>query len=107
LEEIKVAMTYEDSQAQEKARGVVPKEKLEEQARIKLSAGQEGGAAASSPAVFRDILLLEVMEWFSTDFFSWVDTLPCGQCGKPTTGEDARLAATPEELADGATRVEG
>lgn len=52
-----------------------------------------------------DCLVLELLRWFKCDFFSWVDSLPCSQCGGPTKHGPA-LGPTAEELRWGAQRVE-
>jgi len=105
--EIKLALAYEKPEAQEEARKVVPLEDLKEKARVKLSAsGSNEGAAANSSALFKDFLLLEVLEWFKADFFSWVDAPKCQICGGATEAAGDKLAPTPEEMANGALRIE-
>merc|ERR1719427_2214574 len=59
-----------------------------------------------SEDVYRDILLLELKEWFKTDFFSWVDSPPCPTCGAATKSS-GMCVATSQEQQDGAGRVEG
>lgn len=69
---------YEDPVLQTLAVSVIPLEKLETEAR------QAIGPSASA-AVFKDELLLKLLQWFKTDFFSWIDTPPCPTCGAKST----------------------
>ena len=61
--------SFEDRDAQAAALAVIPREKLERQARKTFEA-----AKAKDPSLkeelYRDLLLLEFKEWFKTDFFS-------------------------------------
>ena len=94
-------MSYEDPEAQASARAAVPISKLEASAREK-SARVEN----SSEAVYRDFLLSELVNWFKTEFFSWFDAPYCvARCNK-AMDNNGLGSATPEELADGASRVE-
>ncbi|XP_056154406.1 peptide-N(4)-(N-acetyl-beta-glucosaminyl)asparagine amidase isoform X2 [Lampris incognitus] len=52
-----------------------------------------------------DLLVLELLNWFKKDFFSWVDCLPCSHCGGPTQTSGA-LSPTADDLRWGAQRVE-
>ena len=83
---------------------MIPRDKLEKQARKIFDA-----AKAKDPSLkeelYRDLLLLELKEWFKTDFFSWVDSPPCPSCGGPTQTCGMGVA-TAQERADGAGRVE-
>ncbi|GMT21017.1 hypothetical protein PFISCL1PPCAC_29005 [Pristionchus fissidentatus] len=51
---------------------------------------------------------VELLKWFKSDFFRWVDAPDCPQCKKNTKGENQQPAGapTPEEQAHGAGRVE-
>ena len=83
---------------------MIPRDKLEKQARKIFDA-----AKAKDPSLkeelYRDLLLLELKEWFKTDFFSWVDSPPCPSCGGPTQSCGMGVA-TAQEREDGAGRVE-
>ena len=58
------------------------------------------------PALKRDLLLLELLSWFKSDFFSWVNQLDCDKCGGKTEAK-GYVPPIPQEQADGASRVEG
>lgn len=32
----------------------------------------------------QDLLLVELLEWFKSDFFTWVDSPDCEKCGEKT-----------------------
>ena len=51
------------------------------------------------------LVLFQVMCWFKTEFFSWVDCKPCEVCGSPSQN-GGTLTPTSEDLAAGAGRVE-
>lgn len=46
-----------------------------------------------------------LLTWFKDDFFTWIDTLPCGSCGGPTTVTDT-VGPSDDERAGRASRVE-
>lgn len=50
-------------------------------------------------------LLKQLLHWFKTSFFTWVDAPSCWSCGKPTTAT-GMVAPTPSERAHRASRVE-
>jgi hypothetical protein len=53
----------------------------------------------------RDFLLKELLQWFKTEFFTWVDTLPCSTCaGKTAHAGGGAPTATDQRY--GAGRVE-
>lgn len=53
----------------------------------------------------KDILLLELLAWFKSSFFTWVDRPSCRLC-KEATVPAGPAEPTIEELAFGGTRVE-
>ena len=53
----------------------------------------------------RDYFLKELLKWFKDEFFTWVDTLPCGDCGGKTAHAGS-TAPTAADTAAGAGRVE-
>jgi len=52
-----------------------------------------------------DFLVMELLRWFKEEFFSWVNCLPCRQCGGGTQTSGA-LHPTDEDARWGAQRVE-
>ncbi|XP_043993707.1 peptide-N(4)-(N-acetyl-beta-glucosaminyl)asparagine amidase isoform X1 [Gambusia affinis] len=96
-------MQYENPELQLKARSIIPHHQLSSSAQHKLKELKE--ADAESKLGIEECLVLELLRWFKCDFFSWVDCLPCSQCGGPTKHGPA-LGPTAEELRWGAQRVE-
>jgi len=97
--------SYEDKTAQAKALSVMPVEKLRRAAKAKFEAVQRSNPSVT-PDLQSDLLLLEMKEWFKTDFFSWVDSPSCPTC-RSSTQSSGMCSPTPEEQIDGAGRVEG
>ncbi|KAM4725967.1 peptide-N(4)-(N-acetyl-beta-glucosaminyl)asparagine amidase [Anableps anableps] len=96
-------MQYENPELQLKARSVIPHQQLSSTAQHKLKGLKE--ADPECKLGIEECLVLELLQWFKQDFFSWVDCLPCSQCGGPTKHAQA-LSPTAEELRWGAQRVE-
>ncbi|KAH3760725.1 peptide N-glycanase [Pelomyxa schiedti] len=71
LEQMKL---YEQPALQQKARSLVPVDVLQELAKTTPN--------VSSP---EDGFVVELLKWFKTQFFSWVDQPPCDRCGGKTT----------------------
>lgn len=65
---------YEDAALKEKARKCMNLSQLNSRARSKLdSLGLDG-------TYLRDMLLLEILEWFKYEFFTWMDKPSCHAC---------------------------
>ena len=77
--------SYEQPAARAAALEVMPVSRFEAAARAKLEAAKEQGEEVSD-ALYKDFLLLEMKEWFKTDFFKWLDSPPCPVCGGATEG---------------------
>lgn len=60
----------------------------------------------SPPADADAALLDELLRWFKTHFFSWVNNLPCAFCGSEATRLMGGAAPAAAEAAAGAARVE-
>ncbi|NXS15521.1 NGLY1 amidase, partial [Mystacornis crossleyi] len=45
-----------------------------------------------------DFLLLELLDWFKTSFFHWVNSLPCSRCGGQTEPKSDYLLPTDDDL---------
>lgn len=87
----------------------MPVAELEAAARGKVERARAAGEVAGEETVehlYRDLLLLELKEWFKNDFFSWVDKPACEGCGGETEG-GGPVAPTAQEQGEGAGRVEG
>lgn len=87
-----VVVMYEDLELQEKARKLIPKEALEEKQR---NGGREG----------RDGYLEQLLVWFKTEFFTWMDKPKCKECSEPTENS-GYVDPTAEEKLYTARRVE-
>jgi len=77
--------------------------------------GKQAAARALLPAAFLDgaharggpVLLLELLKWFKSDFFKWVDSPSCEHCSpKNSLKHEGMTEPCEEELRYGATRVE-
>ncbi|KAH8277886.1 hypothetical protein KR018_009644 [Drosophila ironensis] len=96
-------MQYEDRLLLSAGINLIPVEELtstaaaklvEIQARIAVTAGE----TEEEPCI-RDLLLVELVNWFNTQFFEWVNNTPCRVCGS----EESTLRRTQRE---GDVRVE-
>ncbi|KAK6189023.1 hypothetical protein SNE40_005076 [Patella caerulea] len=76
-------LMYENSSLQDKARSVIPIATLQTEAREKLESILS--ADRSQQVDVQDCLLLCLLNWFKTSFFSWVDSPACERCTGPTT----------------------
>nr|XP_057903043.1 peptide-N(4)-(N-acetyl-beta-glucosaminyl)asparagine amidase [Doryrhamphus excisus] len=97
------ALLYENPGLQEKARSSIPCGRLSSAAEQKLKMAKEVDSECKLGK--EDFLVLELLSWFKNDFFSWVDSLPCGHCGGKTLNSGS-LTPTADDLNWGANRVE-
>lgn len=80
-------LQYEDKELQQRALKLVPLATLEENAQKRLRNIQEHikKNKLEDPEIsIQDALLLELLQWFKEDFFSWVDSPECSSCGGKT-----------------------
>uniref|UniRef100_A0A034V3S8 Peptide-N(4)-(N-acetyl-beta-glucosaminyl)asparagine amidase n=1 Tax=Bactrocera dorsalis TaxID=27457 RepID=A0A034V3S8_BACDO len=95
-------MQYEDEKLLAAGRALIPIDELTQKASEKLIAFQEqivvGECKEKEPCI-RDLLVVELCNWFNTEFFEWVNQLPCRVCGS----EESKLQRTQTE---GDIRVE-
>lgn len=96
-------MLYESLELQQKARDVIPHERLSSAAKNKLKEAKE--ADPECKLGIEDFMVLELLRWFKQDFFSWVDCLPCSRCAGPTQNTGS-LSPSADDLRWGAQRVE-
>ncbi|ESP03621.1 hypothetical protein LOTGIDRAFT_237618 [Lottia gigantea] len=75
-------LIYEDRTLQTKAKQVIPLDRLEIDARERLNSLQS--PSSDQQIDFQDCLLLSLLHWFKTEFFSWVDAPACERCTGPT-----------------------
>ncbi|GIL91490.1 hypothetical protein Vretimale_18777 [Volvox reticuliferus] len=63
------------------------------------------GPDVAAPAK-EDLLAKKLLQWFKTEFFTWVDTLPCSRCGSTATRSGGAAQPLADERAGMAERVE-
>ena len=93
-------LTYENIELQAKAKNCVPLPDL--LSRVKRNCTSD---ESTDTKLFRDLLLLELLNWFKNDFFTWFDASHCVICDKPMQGIGPGVPSA-EELSYGASRVE-
>ncbi|CAM1295100.1 NGLY1 (predicted), partial [Pycnogonum litorale] len=76
---------YEDRVMQEKAKYLMPVERLQYEAHRQWSELTESGK--KNPELnMPDLLLLRLLSWFKREFFSWMDSPKCNSCSGKTVG---------------------
>ena len=93
--ESKRVLVYERVDLQLKARACVPLDQLMQKAREQSTCELE----------LRDMLLVELLNWFKQDFFSWFNTAHCNACNVAMI-HNGLENPTREDLFFGAERVE-
>nr|SVE75132.1 EOG090X06HD [Daphnia dolichocephala] len=93
-------LKYENHELQSIAKACVPLSDL--LARAQQNCSHE---AASDSKVFRDALLVELLNWFKEDFFTWFDVAHCKSCNRPMQSAGSGVP-TADDLRYGAHRVE-
>lgn len=78
-------MQYEDEELLKAGRKLIPLDELTSNAKKCLQDNKTLGK--ESKFDLRDILLVELLNWFHDEFFTWVDRVPCKMCGR-TDAED-------------------
>eukprot|EP01105_Mastigella_eilhardi_P019102 TRINITY_DN4478_c0_g1_i1.p1 TRINITY_DN4478_c0_g1~~TRINITY_DN4478_c0_g1_i1.p1 ORF type:complete len:665 (-),score=98.05 TRINITY_DN4478_c0_g1_i1:388-2091(-) len=73
-------VVYEDAALQQRARSVVPVDRLTQHAKELITRPE-----------FQDLpekeaFLLQLLSWFKAEFFAWVNTPPCTVCGRECKG---------------------
>ncbi|OQR72679.1 peptide-N(4)-(N-acetyl-beta-glucosaminyl)asparagine amidase-like, partial [Tropilaelaps mercedesae] len=95
-----VPLHYEDEETRVLAESVVPIEKL--QARVTTQ-----GAPRE---LERDLLLIELVQWFKRDFFRWINKPECDACNGKSEIEaivgEGNTGPTPDETEGLAERIE-
>ncbi|XP_065369389.1 peptide-N(4)-(N-acetyl-beta-glucosaminyl)asparagine amidase [Calliphora vicina] len=99
-------MQYEDEKLLAAGRDIIPIDDLTQKAAEKLMAMQEDQANSDQTSAtpvkefcIRDLILVELVNWFNTEFFEWINNIPCKVCGS----EESKLKRTQTE---GDCRVE-
>ncbi|KAK8385575.1 hypothetical protein O3P69_016384 [Scylla paramamosain] len=99
-------LVYESPALQEKARQLLPEQRLHELARNTLSSINKDIGEKEKPLDFQDCLLIQLLEWFKNSFFTWFDCPSCPMCHKNMTMVGS-LPPTEDDLVWGGSRVEG
>ena len=101
---LSLAQTREDSRAHEAVYKVVPIELIESRTKQKFKELFSQDSSISLK-ILRDLAVYELVGWFKKDFFHWVDALKCEIC-KIDMKAIGNVDPTPQDLHDGANRVE-
>ncbi|KAI5607732.1 peptide-N(4)-(N-acetyl-beta-glucosaminyl)asparagine amidase [Silurus asotus] len=96
-------MVYENPELQQKALRCLPHEQLCSRAKERLCKAREADPECSLAE--EDMLVLELLQWFKQDFFTWVDNLACSRCGGKTHSLGS-LPPSTDDLLWNANRVE-
>ncbi|KAL4427885.1 hypothetical protein ABPG75_001974 [Micractinium tetrahymenae] len=100
----KKALKYGDELAQAMALSVMPMDRLagaaEEACAVSAAMGEQ------PPLALEDALAQELLAWFKSDFFCWVNAPPCPTCGVASTAGAGMGVPSAEEAEHGAGRVE-
>ncbi|CAG7733212.1 unnamed protein product [Allacma fusca] len=101
------ARQWEIPEKKRKALSAVPLDDLQAIAEAKFdsSVSSEELPNSTRSGVLRDLLLLELLNWFKTEFFTWTDAPKCPKCEIVTTSVSG-ATPTPSELIKGANRIE-
>ncbi|XP_039273404.2 peptide-N(4)-(N-acetyl-beta-glucosaminyl)asparagine amidase-like [Styela clava] len=101
-------MVYENPALQEKARFIIPMETLVQKAQSRLAANPTFVISQIHKKMeYDDCLLLELLDWFKNQFFTWTDAPSCPTCFNGKSVSIGMLSPTSEEKRWGAGRVEG
>ncbi|XP_034651227.1 peptide-N(4)-(N-acetyl-beta-glucosaminyl)asparagine amidase [Drosophila subobscura] len=95
-------MQYEDELLLAAGRSLIPVDDLTSKASEKMIDMQDliaSGECREKEPCIRDLLLVELVNWFNTQFFEWVNNIQCHVCGS----EESKLRRTQTE---GDVRVE-
>ncbi|KTF75149.1 hypothetical protein cypCar_00040856 [Cyprinus carpio] len=96
-------LIYESPELQQKALNCIPHELLITRAKERLKQAKDADPACTLGE--EDMLVLDLLQWFKGDFFSWVDNLPCSRCGGATQPSGS-LPPSNDDLHWDAGRVE-
>ncbi|KAM8883871.1 peptide-N(4)-(N-acetyl-beta-glucosaminyl)asparagine amidase isoform 2-T2 [Synchiropus picturatus] len=96
-------LLYESPELQLKTRQHIPHEMLTAAAQQELTKAKT--ADQDCRLGIEDFLVLQLLQWFKQDFFSWVDCLPCSGCGGRTQNAGS-LSPSTDDVRWGGKRVE-
>ncbi|XP_048084866.1 LOW QUALITY PROTEIN: peptide-N(4)-(N-acetyl-beta-glucosaminyl)asparagine amidase [Alosa alosa] len=96
-------LVYENAALQQKALRCIPHTQLRSRAQHRLQQAQLADTDCSLRE--EDLLVMELLQWFKGEFFSWVDSLACSRCGGKTQSAGS-LPPSDDDLRWDASRVE-
>ncbi|XP_030044841.1 peptide-N(4)-(N-acetyl-beta-glucosaminyl)asparagine amidase-like [Microcaecilia unicolor] len=96
-------LVYENPAVVDKALTIIPVRELKKRSQQKLAQATRIDQDTSMNQ--EDFLLLELLHWFKSDFFQWVNNLPCNRCAGETQSRTG-LSPSADDLRWGANRVE-
>lgn len=101
-------LQYEDPFLLSKCLSIIPVPLLTKRAEEEEKANEPPAPLEPSKSLARkrDYLLRELMKWFKTEFFSWVDKPKCDFCGGESTVATGGGIPTEQERRGGASRIE-
>ena len=104
---LQTARRYESGGLQAQARAALPLLTLRARAAASLLRGVLAAPGSEPPPEsLHDAFVQELLRFFKSDFFIWVNNPPCCGCGGATSALGVRSPATEEERAGEAGRVE-
>ena len=102
------ATLYHEPRVEDVVRSVVPWESMSKNAALKVMALKSTDSKPQLDA--RDLLLVELIDWFKNSFFSWFDKSVCKNSNCPLKGVEMEAIGSGqpslEDLAFGASRIE-
>ena len=101
---LKTALRYEDEETKAKAMSVIPFERLHSEARDAKEMAKEFGNGQVLED--EDYLVESLTYWFKGEFFEWVTSPSCWNCGQNQTRAIQTTLPTPDEARHDASRVE-
>ncbi|XP_058833758.1 peptide-N(4)-(N-acetyl-beta-glucosaminyl)asparagine amidase [Topomyia yanbarensis] len=81
-------MQYDDDELLQSGRDIIPLEMLRIRAKEKLRRVQKmikSGTFDDEEPLMEDLILEELVSWFKSDFFRWINAMPCSTCGNEKT----------------------
>uniref|UniRef100_A0A8C9S0Q2 Peptide-N(4)-(N-acetyl-beta-glucosaminyl)asparagine amidase n=1 Tax=Scleropages formosus TaxID=113540 RepID=A0A8C9S0Q2_SCLFO len=96
-------LVYESPALQQKALACIPHQQLRVAAQDKLEQARKADSECN--LMEEDLLMLELLRWFKEEFFTWVNCLPCSNCGGETQSSGS-LSPSADDLCWDAHRVE-
>lgn len=103
------SLIFENFSLQQKALALIPVSTINDKAekRLKKLPNFTNRIGFKTNFNLRDCVLLELLDWFKKDFFTWTNSPNCTSCGNESVISIGMLPPSASELAWQAGRVEG